>query len=360
MMHHLQHRHEPIRTLSAELEDELEVFSGANSYLTPAGSMGFDPHFDWHDILVIQLEGRKTWTVCEQREVDIYDHFREGHKKLGIFQHGEDFGNCTEFTFRPGDLFYAPLGTIHYAEADAQDGKDQQYSMHLTISLIRQQFTWGLFFQDMAETETKYYSARLSKLVSKNKKLESQLPMTSLREIGYSIDNDDLPSGFLDNLRHHAQELVTNEMASSPQLQTFLLSLLDESKPIFEETVSLYRYKMVMGRLKETHRCPSSGDMQDLDHLSYRRFPHQRIMLEELDIGIVAVTGQSDDEQQLLPSKWSSGLRYVFSGRSRDRFFTVQDIVDNTKMSQATTKEMLKELMQICLLDWKRDESCAA
>ena len=360
-MNALQDRHEPIQVLAAELEDELEVFLGANSYLTPAGSMGFDPHFDWHDILVMQLEGTKTWTICEQRAVDIHYQFRKGGgRRPGVFKHGEDFGNCTEYTFRPGDLFYAPLGTIHYAEADAQDANStDQYSMHLTLSLIRQQFTWGLFLQDMAETQTQYYSSRLSSLVSSNKQLQTQVPMASLHEIGYSIDNADLSPGFLSSLRGHAQVLVTEELNSIPQLKSLLLSLLDESNNVFEDTVGLYRHKMVMGRLKEKHRCPSKKDMQELSQLSYRRFPHQRMMLEELDFGFVMVTGAKDDEQHLFPLRWRAGLRYAYTGRSQGRVFTIQDIVGGTDMSHAEVMEMVTELMNTCLLDWQQDESCA-
>ena len=59
VMHDLQQRHVPIHDLCAELEDELEVFLNANSYLTPGGSIGFDPHYDWHDILVLEYPKKR-------------------------------------------------------------------------------------------------------------------------------------------------------------------------------------------------------------------------------------------------------------------------------------------------------------
>ncbi len=35
------------------------------SYLTPAGTCGFAPHWDDIDALILQLEGRKHWIVYE-------------------------------------------------------------------------------------------------------------------------------------------------------------------------------------------------------------------------------------------------------------------------------------------------------
>uniref|UniRef100_A0A0M3HIZ5 Bifunctional lysine-specific demethylase and histidyl-hydroxylase n=1 Tax=Ascaris lumbricoides TaxID=6252 RepID=A0A0M3HIZ5_ASCLU len=38
-------------------------FVGANTYLTPAGTAGFAPHWDEIDAFLLQLEGRKHWKV---------------------------------------------------------------------------------------------------------------------------------------------------------------------------------------------------------------------------------------------------------------------------------------------------------
>ena len=38
-----------------------------NMYMTPPGSQGFTAHSDCHDIFVLQLHGRKRWTVYEAR-----------------------------------------------------------------------------------------------------------------------------------------------------------------------------------------------------------------------------------------------------------------------------------------------------
>ena len=43
----LHNRHPPISQLCAGLEEQLGAFVQANVYWTPAGSTGFDPHYDW-------------------------------------------------------------------------------------------------------------------------------------------------------------------------------------------------------------------------------------------------------------------------------------------------------------------------
>lgn len=372
VMHNLQFRHDPIHRLCAELEDELEIFLGANSYLTPAGSTGFDPHYDWHDILVLQLEGTKTWTVCEQRGVNIYKH-RQGMSRQ-VLQRGGDFGNCTELVFRPGDLFYAPLGTIHYAKANEQNETEknnpESYSMHLTLSLIRQQFTWGQFLTDVLESQTRDFSARLSLVIASNKKLQAQIPISLLHEIAYSLGNEDLPPDFIEKLRGKAKLIVQDELSSSGQLGTTLKTLLDSSNDVFEETVHLFRFKMVMGRLKEKFRCPSKNYPGDLRTLSFRRLPHQRMMLQEDDhVGSIIVTGETKEDLIVLPLRWSDGIRYALGTLGAGgKYFTAQDLVVNAKMKDGEAIKMIQELLNACLLDWSikdassppQDESCVA
>ncbi|KAJ1368428.1 Bifunctional lysine-specific demethylase and histidyl-hydroxylase NO66 [Parelaphostrongylus tenuis] len=46
------------------LQEMFGCFIGANTYLTPAGSAGFAPHWDEIDAFLLQLEGKKYWKVC--------------------------------------------------------------------------------------------------------------------------------------------------------------------------------------------------------------------------------------------------------------------------------------------------------
>ena len=42
----------------------------ANAYITPPGNRGFDPHYDVHDVFVLQAAGQKRWIVHEP----VHDH----------------------------------------------------------------------------------------------------------------------------------------------------------------------------------------------------------------------------------------------------------------------------------------------
>lgn len=66
----LQDRHPQIAALCRDIENDLlgrdiplAERVGANAYLTPADSRGFDIHYDNHCALVLQLAGTKHWTV---------------------------------------------------------------------------------------------------------------------------------------------------------------------------------------------------------------------------------------------------------------------------------------------------------
>ena len=85
--------------LEAEISHPVQV----NAYLTPPGAAGLAPHADGHDVIAVQLQGSKAWTV-------------EG---LG------------DVTLEPGDALYLPAGTRHAAETD------ERSSLHLTIGIIR-------------------------------------------------------------------------------------------------------------------------------------------------------------------------------------------------------------------------------
>ncbi|WP_236595498.1 cupin domain-containing protein, partial [Mycobacterium paraintracellulare] len=49
--------------LSHSLEVELNFPTRVNAYVTPPDATGFAPHYDPHDVLVLQIRGSKTWHV---------------------------------------------------------------------------------------------------------------------------------------------------------------------------------------------------------------------------------------------------------------------------------------------------------
>lgn len=120
----------PVRATLARLEAELGIHAQANLYLTPGGAQGFAPHFDSHDVLLVQCVGQKQWRL--------YDSPR------GLPMRGERFDpaatkpgeRSTELLLRTGDVLYIPRGLMHDAVA-VDDGP----SMHVTLGLHA--FRWS-------------------------------------------------------------------------------------------------------------------------------------------------------------------------------------------------------------------------
>jgi lysine-specific demethylase/histidyl-hydroxylase NO66 len=114
----------PLGSLCHGLEGELGHPVQANAYLTPAGAAGFAPHHDTHDVLVLQVEGSKHWTV------------RAPLVEAPLERHRSDQAASAEQpvlfdgVLQPGDCLYLPRGFVH--SAAAQD----ETSLHLTIGVL--------------------------------------------------------------------------------------------------------------------------------------------------------------------------------------------------------------------------------
>ena len=55
----------PVIDFCTRLAAELGHPVQANAYITPPSSRGFSAHYDVHDVFVLQLAGRKHWTIHE-------------------------------------------------------------------------------------------------------------------------------------------------------------------------------------------------------------------------------------------------------------------------------------------------------
>jgi len=127
----------PLTSFCAALSDELGHPVQANAYLSPAGSSGFDLHYDTHDVFVLQVEGQKDWAVHAPGD------------ELPLRQRGTDladrqYGDLVwEGTLGPGDCLYLPRGFGHQARAG------DQASLHLTIGVLA--YTWRTVLQRLAD-----------------------------------------------------------------------------------------------------------------------------------------------------------------------------------------------------------------
>lgn len=113
----------PIANLAAKLRDELFYPIAVNMYFTPGGKQGFQPHFDGHDVFILQLSGSKRWRVYPSK---IKSPLEEQHAKIDL----EDVEECLlEVTLEAGSVLYIPRGFVHDGIATGEA------SLHLTIGI---------------------------------------------------------------------------------------------------------------------------------------------------------------------------------------------------------------------------------
>ena len=53
----------PLIEFARQLVEDLAHPAQVNAYVTPSASRGFDPHYDVHDVFVLQISGEKRWVI---------------------------------------------------------------------------------------------------------------------------------------------------------------------------------------------------------------------------------------------------------------------------------------------------------
>ncbi len=118
----------PLQDFSRQLILDLGHPVQINAYITPAQSRGFDPHYDVHDVFVLQISGEKRWVVHEPvREHPFADEPWSQHAAAVQARAAEP--PAIETVLRPGDALYLPSGWIH--SAVAQGGT----TVHVTVGM---------------------------------------------------------------------------------------------------------------------------------------------------------------------------------------------------------------------------------
>ncbi|KAA0090865.1 cupin [Mycolicibacterium sp. P1-18] len=100
----------------------------ANAYVTPPQNRGFDPHYDVHDVFVLQTAGTKHWTVHAPVHVDPLASQPWTDHRDAIARRVRD-EPVVDAVLHPGDALYLPRGWIHSAQAQGAT------SVHLTIGV---------------------------------------------------------------------------------------------------------------------------------------------------------------------------------------------------------------------------------
>lgn len=118
----------PLIDFVRQAVDELGHPVQANAYITPPTNRGFDPHYDVHDVFVLQTAGAKRWIVHEP----VHDHPLPSQPWT---QHRDAIAArvadepVIDTVLGAGDALYLPRGWIHSAQAMADT------SVHLTIGV---------------------------------------------------------------------------------------------------------------------------------------------------------------------------------------------------------------------------------
>ena len=138
----LPHLHDSMANLEEFCRSLEEVFCchvQTNIYLTPPGNQGFPPHYDNHDVFVMQISGAKAWRLYG---TPVETPYRGERFELGHHQAGEP---TETFTLEAGDCVYLPRGMMH----DAENVGDEP-SLHITVGLITK--TWAdLLLESVSE-----------------------------------------------------------------------------------------------------------------------------------------------------------------------------------------------------------------
>ena len=121
LLTHAEQLHQPLWDAAESIGNQLEESVTVNVYLGGPQSKGFGLHIDHHDVLVMQIEGHKSWEVREpslKHPLLLPDHITVPPDEK-LWQ-----GNLAS-----GDMLYLPRGYWH--KAHAQDST----SLHLTFGI---------------------------------------------------------------------------------------------------------------------------------------------------------------------------------------------------------------------------------
>jgi hypothetical protein len=118
----------PVASFAAQLVSELGHPVQVNAYLTPPAAQGFAPHYDTHDVFVVQTSGTKHWSICAPAVTPAQrgDDWTRHRQAVADASSGTP---AYDVDLAPGTVLYLPRGWIHSARAN--DGM----SLHLTIGI---------------------------------------------------------------------------------------------------------------------------------------------------------------------------------------------------------------------------------
>ena len=119
---------EPLGTLAAAIEAEFDHAVHANVYITPGSAIGFSPHYDTHEVFVLQIAGTKRWRI-HKPPVPLPHRSQPFDPRSYV-----PSAPLSELDLVPGDLLYLPRGFVHTTETS------ESFSVHVTLGITV--YTW--------------------------------------------------------------------------------------------------------------------------------------------------------------------------------------------------------------------------
>ena len=158
--------------LTEAVEGAIGVPVTTHVYLSSPSVYVFGPHRDPYGVIVLQLSGSKTWTICSeidrenkkqpnrggkmnQADRALYE-LQNGNGSIGTIGKEEEL-ECEQFRLSTlgecgGDknVLYIPTGVVHAASADGDT-----YSLSISFGLLRRGLTWIRFLQNLVRVSGK-------------------------------------------------------------------------------------------------------------------------------------------------------------------------------------------------------------
>lgn len=128
----------PLGALCRQLEAALDHAVHANAYLTPANAAGFTPHYDTHEVLVLQIAGTKHWRIYPP-PVEL------PHRSQPFSPERYELAAAPvmECDLAAGDLLYLPRGYVHTTTTAGR------FSAHVTIGIAV--YTWADLLSELVQ-----------------------------------------------------------------------------------------------------------------------------------------------------------------------------------------------------------------
>lgn len=106
------------------------------AYLTPPKSQAVRLHTDDQDVFLMQVWGKKQWTIRNAPKLLCYSEEMLG-KDVPVPP--ELIGDpIMEFTIEAGDILYLPRGYLHEAATG------EEHSLHITVTMPTSDYCWGV------------------------------------------------------------------------------------------------------------------------------------------------------------------------------------------------------------------------